>query len=385
MESVEGLIMAFNNIYRNKTVLVTGHAGFKGSWLSFWLKEMGAKVIGYSLIPDTEETMYRVLDLEHKLDASIIADIRDETKLNEVFAKYQPEIVFHLAAQPLVRLSYSEPVQTYETNIIGTLKVLEAARKTPSVKAFVNVTTDKCYENKERKEGYREDEPMGGYDMYSSSKGCSEILSSSYRRSFLTDGKPFALGTGRAGNVIGGGDWAKDRLIPDCIRAFNKGETVFIRNPYATRPWQLVLEPLAGYLRLGQKLLENGSKYAQGYNFGPEMNKDVKVCEVAKLAAEVWGNNAKVEVGTGDGLHEANLLQLNVEKAERELGIKPVYSAETAIKKTTEWYKAFYNGNTDMTAYSRQQLHDFIIAAQAKELEWAESTQTENITYKLAV
>lgn len=364
------LDMAFNNIYQNKTVLVTGHAGFKGSWLSFWLKSLGAKVIGYSLIPNSEETMYHVLDLEHKLDANIIADIRDEQKLLETFTKYQPDIVFHLAAQPLVRLSYSEPILTYETNIIGTLKVLEIARKTPSVKAFVNVTTDKCYENKERKEGYREDEPMGGYDMYSSSKGCSEILSSSYRRSFLTGGKPFALGTGRAGNVIGGGDWALDRLIPDCIRAFNKSETVFIRNPYATRPWQLVLEPLAGYLRLGQKLLEHGDQYATGYNFGPEMNKDVKVCEVAKLVAEVWGN-AKVEVGAGDGLHEANLLQLNIEKAERELGIKPVYSAETAIKKTTEWYKAYYNGNTDMVAYTRQQLQDFINTAQTKNLEWS--------------
>ena len=363
--------MAFNNIYKDKIVLITGHAGFKGSWLSFWLKEMGAKVIGYSLIPDTEETMYNVLDLEHKLDASIIADIRDEQTLNATFTKYQPDIVFHLAAQPLVRLSYSEPILTYETNIIGTLKVLEAARKTPSVKAFVNVTTDKCYENKERKEGYREDEPMGGYDMYSSSKGCSEILSSSYRRSFLTDGKPFSLGTGRAGNVIGGGDWAKDRLIPDCIRAFIKGETVFIRNPYATRPWQHVLEPLAGYLRLGQKLLGEGNKYAQGYNFGPEMNKDVKVCEVAMKVAEVWGNGAKVEVGKGDGLHEANLLQLNIEKADRELGVRPVYSAEEAIIKTTEWYKAFYEGNTDMTEYTQTQIEEFVKTAQQKQIEWS--------------
>lgn len=360
----------FSDIYRNKTVLVTGHAGFKGSWLSFWLKSMGAKVIGYSLILDTLNTMYRVLDLEHHLDASIIADIRDENKLNEVFAKYQPEVVFHLAAQPIVRLSYTEPLLTYETNVIGTLKVLEAARKTPSVKAFVNVTTDKCYENVEKKEGYKEDEPFGGYDMYSSSKGCSEILSSSYRRSFLSDGKPFALATARAGNVIGGGDWAKDRLIPDCIRAFQKGEVVSIRNPYATRPWQLVLEPLAGYLRLGQKLLEEGAEYAQGYNFGPEMNKDVKVCEVAQLVAKIWGDG-RVEVGSGDGLHEATLLQLNIEKADKQLGIRPVYTAHEAIVKTTEWYKEFYGGQTDMTAYTSKQINDFVNAARAKNLEWS--------------
>ncbi len=362
--------MAFKDIYRGKTVLITGHAGFKGSWLSFWLKSMGAKVVGYSLLPDTPIRLYEVLELEKLLDASVIADIRDTTTLEETFAKYQPEIVLHLAAQPLVRLSYSEPLETYETNIIGTLKVLEAARKTPSVKAFVNVTTDKCYENQERAAGYREDEPMGGYDMYSSSKGCSEILTSSYRRSFLNDGKPFALGSGRAGNVIGGGDWSMDRLIPDCISAFEKGETVLIRSPHATRPWQLVLEPLAGYLRLGQKLLEEGQAYAEGFNFGPEMNKDVKVCEVAQKVAEVWGNG-KVEVGPGDGLHEANLLQLDITKAEQRLDVRPIYTAEEAIVKTTEWYKAYAEGQTDMRAYTQQQIEDFIVAAQAKNVEWS--------------
>jgi len=362
--------IVFNDIYCGKTVVVTGHAGFKGSWLAFWLKQLGAKVMGYSLLPDTDKRLYDVLNLEAVLDDSLIADIRDTDTLEAFFAKHQPDIVFHLAAQPIVRLSYVEPIETYETNIIGTLKVLEAARKTSSVKAFVNVTTDKCYENKEKKEGYRENEPMGGYDMYSSSKGCSEILTSSYRRSFLTGGKPFALGSGRAGNVIGGGDWAKDRLIPDCIKAFQNNETVEIRNPFATRPWQLVLEPLAGYLRLGQKLLEYGDKYATGYNFGPEMNKDVKVCEVAQMVAEVWGNGT-VKVGTGDGLHEATLLQLNIEKAEKELGVKPVYSAEEAITKTTEWYKAFYASDTDMIAFTQKQINEFITAAKAKNIEWS--------------
>lgn len=362
----------FNGIYHKKTVLVTGHAGFKGSWLAFWLKQLGATVVGYSLLPDTERRLYDVLNLQTVLDDSVIADICNADTLKNFFAKHQPDIVFHLAAQPLVRLSYTKPVETYETNVIGTLKVLEAARATSSVKGFVNVTTDKCYENKEKKEGYCEDEPMGGYDMYSSSKGCSEILTSSYRRSFLTGGESFALASGRSGNVIGGGDWAKDRLVPDCIKAFQNNQTVEIRNPYATRPWQLVLEPLAGYLRLGQKLLEEGDKYATGYNFGPEMNKTVKVCEVAQMVADVWGNGS-VKIGNWDDLHEANLLQLNIEKAERELGVKPVYSTEEAITQTTEWYKAFYSGNTDMTAFTQKQINDFITAAQAKNIEWSAS------------
>ena len=362
--------MIFNNIYQNKTVLITGHAGFKGSWLSLWLKQLGAKVVGYSLLPDTEKRLYEVLHIENMIHDSKIADICDSETLEAFFYKHQPDIVFHLAAQPIVRLSYSEPVMTYETNVMGTLKVLEAARKTPSVKAFVNVTTDKCYENQERAEGYREDEPMGGYDMYSSSKGCSEILSSSYRRSFLSNGIPYALGCGRAGNVIGGGDWAKDRLIPDCIKAFQNHQSVFIRNPHSTRPWQHVLEPLAGYLRLGEKLLEEGATYAEGYNFGPEMNSDIKVCEVAQLVSEVWGSG-KVEVGKGDGLHEANLLQLNIEKAEKKLGVKPVYTAREAIIKTTEWYKEFFNGNSDIVDYTIHQLEEFVKTAQVKKLDWS--------------
>lgn len=360
----------FKDIYRGKTVLITGHAGFKGSWLAFWLTQMGAKVVGYSLLPDSSEKMYDVLNLKTILHDSLIADILDEKTLDAFFEKYKPEIVFHLAAQPIVRLSYAEPVLTYKTNVIGTLNVLEAARKTRSVKAFVNVTTDKCYENQEKPQGYTEDEPMGGYDMYSSSKGCSEILTSSYRRSFLAEGKPFALGSGRAGNVIGGGDWAKDRLIPDCINAFQKNEEVFIRNPLATRPWQHVLEPLAGYLRLGQKLLEDGQKHATGYNFGPEMNKNVKVCEVAELVAKVWGNGL-VKVGNADGLHEANLLQLNIDKAKSELGFIPVWTEEEAITNTTQWYKAFYEKSFDMTEYTKQQINAFIQNAQTKNIEWS--------------
>ena len=361
--------MAFDNIYKNKTVLITGHAGFKGSWLSFWLKNLGAKVVGYSLLPLTKEKMYEVLHLKGYLDDSKIGDICNASDLNKFFAKHQPEIVFHLAAQPIVRLSYSIPVETYKTNIIGTLNVLEAARKTPSVKAFVNITTDKVYENKEKEEGYKEDEPFGGYDMYSSSKACSEILSASYRQSFLADGKPYALATVRAGNVIGGGDWAKDRLIPDCIRAFQNNETVEIRNPFATRPWQHVLEPLAGYMIVGQKLLQHGDKYATGYNLGPEVGKPVRVAEVAKQVADVWGSG-KVVVGKGDGLHEANLLQLDITKAKQELGFLPVWDAEKAITEATLWYKAHYS-NKDMVNYTQKQIEDFVNAARAKNLQWS--------------
>ncbi|MEG1553043.1 MAG: CDP-glucose 4,6-dehydratase [Kiritimatiellia bacterium] len=360
----------FHHIYRGKTVLITGHAGFKGSWLAFWLTQMGAKVVGYSLLPDSVEKLSNVLKIPAILHDSLMADILDKETLDAFFAKHNPEIVFHLAAQPLVRLSYAEPILTYKTNVIGTLNVLEAARKTPSVKAFVNVTTDKCYENKEKREGYTEEEPMGGFDMYSSSKGCSEILTSSYRRSFLSHGQPFALGSGRAGNVIGGGDWAKDRLIPDCIKAFQNGEEVLIRNPLATRPWQHVLEPLAGYLRLGQKLLECGSQYATGYNFGPHMNKNVKVCEVAEMVAKAWGSGV-VKVGPADGLHEANFLQLNIEKAQKELGFTPVWTEEEAITHTIEWYQAFYRKTADMTDYTQQQIDTFVKCAQLKMIEWS--------------
>jgi len=361
--------MAFDNIYKDKTVLITGHAGFKGSWLSFWLKNMGAKVVGYSKLPTSDEKLYDVLHLKDYLDDSKIADICDAEKLNKFFAEHNPDIVFHLAAQPIVRLSYSIPVETYNTNVMGTLNVLEAARKTPSVKAFVNITTDKVYENKEKAEGYKENEPFGGYDMYSSSKACSEILSASYRQSFLTDGKPYALATARAGNVIGGGDWSKDRLIPDCIRSFQKGEKVEIRNPYATRPWQHVLEPLAGYMILGQKLLKEGNKYATGYNLGPECGKPVRVAEVAKQVADVWGSG-EVIVGKGDGLHEANLLQLDISKAKKELGFMPVWDAKKAIEEATLWYREHY-GNTDMIEYTQKQINDFINAARAKKLEWS--------------
>lgn len=348
----------FNNIYKGKKVFLTGHTGFKGSWLALWLTELGANVCGYSLAPNTEPSMYKELDIENKIFKSVIGNILDVEKLEQAINDFQPEIIFHLAAQPLVRLSYQEPVLTYQTNVIGTLNILEAARKCNSVKAFVNITTDKCYENKEINRGYFEDEPMGGHDMYSSSKGCVEIMSSSFRRSFLQDENTYAMATARAGNVIGGGDWALDRLIPDCVRYINSGEKIEIRNPIAVRPWQHVLEPLSGYLLLGQKLLEEGKKYAEGFNFGPNEDSVLKVAEVAEKVCTYYGKG-EVIVHKRDNLHEANLLMLNIEKAKNTLGWIPTYTANQAIENTVEWYKNFYENNTDMYKFTIKQIKEY--------------------------
>ncbi len=348
----------FNNIYKGKRVFLTGHTGFKGSWLALWLTKLGAEVCGYSLAPNTTPSMFQELDIQNKITKSVIANILDFEKLKITIDEFKPDIVFHLAAQPLVRLSYSEPILTYQTNVIGTLNVLEVARYSPSVKAFVNITTDKCYENKEVSRGYQEDEPMGGYDMYSSSKGCVEIMSSSFRRSFLQDEGAYAMATARAGNVIGGGDWALDRLIPDCVRSINKGIDIEIRNPIAVRPWQHVLEPLSGYLLLGQRLLEEGKKFADGFNFGPNEDSVLTVAEVSKMVTEFYGKG-NVFVGEPSPLHEAGLLMLNIDKAEKVLGWTPTYNANQAIEKTVEWYKNFYSQDTEMYEFTMKQIEDY--------------------------
>ena len=347
----------YNDFYKGKRVFVTGHTGFKGSWLTLWLKSMGAEILGYSAEPNTEPSMFEELNI-YSHCRNEFGSILDAKKLDETMKHFQPEIVFHLAAQPIVRLSYAEPVLTYQTNVIGSLNVLEAARKSGSVKSFVNVTTDKCYENKEVARGYKEDEPMGGYDMYSSSKGCVEIMSSSYRRSFLQEEGTFAMATARAGNVIGGGDWAADRLIPDCVRYINSNKPIEIRNPVAVRPWQHVLEPLSGYLLLGKKLYTEGKKYAEGFNFGPREESVLRVAEVAQKVVEYYGKG-EVVVHKRDDLHEANLLMLNIEKAKNVLGWEPTYLANQAIEKSVEWYRKFYNDKDDMFDFTIEQIHDF--------------------------
>ena len=319
--------------YKGKRVFLTGYTGFKGAWLSLWLRVLGAEVFGYALAPNAESSMFAELGLDNVVTGAF-ADIRDIETLKHHMSEFKPEIVFHLAARPLVRLSYEQPVLTYQTNVMGTLNLLECCRRCPTVKAVVNITTDKCYENKEISRGYREDEPMGGHDMYSSSKGCVEIMAASYRRSFLQHGQPFALACARAGNVIGGGDWARDRLIPDCIQAIISNETIDIRSPGSVRPWQHVLEPLSGYLRLGRLLYESGEWYASGFNFGPGEDDVWTVARVAEKITEFWGKG-EVVFDSDDELHEAGLLLLNIEKAREVLNWHPKYGVSTAVKKNS--------------------------------------------------
>jgi CDP-glucose 4,6-dehydratase len=336
--------MAVNtSFWRNKTVLITGHTGFKGSWLSLWLQRLGAKVIGYSLVPPTNPSLFEKADVAAEM-LSITGDIRDLEHVKQVFSQYHPDIVFHLAAQPLVRYSYQQPIETYETNVMGTLNILEGIRSINTVRAVIMVTTDKCYENKEWDWAYRENEPMGGYDPYSSSKGCAELLIASYRNSYfsknLFNQHKTAIASVRAGNVIGGGDWAADRLIPDIIRAFQSNEIVNIRFPNAVRPWQHVLEPLAGYLMLAEKLFDDGIDYAQAWNFGP-LEQDAKSVQwIVKQMTNIWGKGANWKINKDEMLHEANYLKLDCSKAHQQLNWWPKWGLETALQKIVDWHKS---------------------------------------------
>lgn len=338
----------FNGIYKNKKVLITGHTGFKGSWLCLLLNQLGADVYGYALEPPTNPSLFKEAKIE-ELITSFIGDIRDYDNLQKIMIQVQPEIIIHMAAQPLVRESYKFPVETYSINVMGTVHLLEACRHTKSMKAIVNVTTDKCYENKEWHWGYRENEPMGGYDPYSNSKGCSELVTSSYRNSYFNpkdyDKHRVALASARAGNVIGGGDWADDRLIPDFIKAITKGEKVKIRSPYAIRPWQHVLEPLTGYLTLAAKLYSQGPKYAQGWNFGPDDSDAQNVEWITKTICTLWGDEASYEVDTNPQPHEANYLKLDCSKSKAGLGWIPKWSIETTLKSIVDWNKSFLSGD----------------------------------------
>lgn len=359
----------FSQIYKDKIVLVTGHTGFKGSWLVYWLEQMGAKVIGYSLEAPTEPNHISLLNLDI---VSIIGDIRDLNKLNQIFNEYKPDIVFHLAAQPLVRLSYENPIETYETNVIGTLKVLEACKRS-KVKAIVNITSDKAYENKEWVYGYRENDPMGGYDPYSSSKGCADILASSFRNSYfnIKDYKKThntLLATCRAGNVIGGGDWAKDRLMSDIMISVSQGKKVSIRNPNATRPWQHVLEPLSGYLHIGQKLLEEKVEFSGAWNFGPSDEGSITVEEVVKNVKKHWDKIDYQIDKDPNQPHEANLLKLDCSKAHILLKWQDVWDSQTTFEKSVKWYKAYYENNQILTS---DDLESYIADARAKNIEWS--------------
>ena len=344
------MIDIFGNFYKGKKVLITGHTGFKGSWLSIWFQELGAEVVGVGLAPYSEKDNFVLSGIGKRIKADIRADIRDGEKMKQIFAEYQPEIVFHLAAQPLVRSSYEQPVETYQTNVMGTINIMEAIHATKSVKVGVMITTDKCYDNKEQLKGYVETDPFGGYDPYSSSKGACEIAIQSWRRSFFNPedyGKKHtvSIASVRAGNVIGGGDWAKDRIIPDCIRALETTKVIDIRSPKAVRPWEHVLEPLSGYMLLAQKMWEKPTEYCEGWNFGPEAESVLTVWEVASAIIESFGFGELKDVSDPNAFHEANLLMLNIEKAKIRLGWKPRLNAKECAVLTSDWYKRYKTEN----------------------------------------
>lgn len=353
--TLEGVVM--EAFWRNKTVLVTGHTGFKGSWLCLWLTSMGAKVVGYALTPPTEPNLFEVFKLKEHM-TSVIGDVRDDAAVKQVFDQHQPEIVIHMAAQPLVRYSYHYPVETYATNVMGTVHVLEAARLTKSVKTIVNVTTDKCYENHEWLWGYRENEAMGGYDPYSNSKGCSELVTSAYRNSFFKE-HGIGLASARAGNVIGGGDWAEDRLVPDLMRSCLTGQDVLIRNPHAIRPWQHVLEPLSGYLMLAQALHAQPQALSEAWNFGPNDDDAKPVQWIVDHVLQAWGEGLTAKVDQNPQPHEASFLKLDCSKAKARLHWQPKWSLAEALQHIVAWYQAYQQG-ADMRALSLNQIHQYI-------------------------
>jgi CDP-glucose 4,6-dehydratase len=341
-------MVATPHSWKGRRVFLTGHTGFKGGWLALWLTKMGAEVRGYALDPSTKLNFFDVAGVG-KVIEDIRGDIRDAAKLNAAMTEFKPDIVMHLAAQPLVRYSYEDPIGTYETNVIGTARVLEAVRKTPSVRAVVSVTTDKCYENKEWLWGYRESDPLGGHDPYSSSKACAEIVSAAYRQSYFPAASyaehRCAVATARAGNVIGGGDWSDDRLIPDLVRGFLAGEPVRIRRPEAIRPWQHVLEPLCGYLQLAERLLSvDAARYATAFNFGPFDDDARPVGWIVERMVEFWGGDARWVLDEEPSVHEAGYLKLDASRARAELEWHPRLRLETSLARLVDWYKAWQRG-----------------------------------------
>lgn len=354
---MENMVMDLN-FYKGKKVLITGHTGFKGTWLCKILANAGAIVTGYSLEPPTNPNLFNISGVEKQIN-SVIGDIRDLEKLKKVFKENQPEIVLHLAAQPIVRDSYKDPIYTYETNVMGTVNILECVRENECVKSFLNVTTDKVYKNNEWEWGYRENEPLDGFDPYSNSKSCSELVTHSYKNSFFMDGK-VAISTARAGNVIGGGDFANDRIIPDCVRAAEKKETIIVRNPHSIRPYQHVLEPLYAYLMIAQRQYED-IKYADYYNVGPDESDCITTGNLVDLFCSKWGENLTWENKYIDGPHEANFLKLDCSKIKRVFGWKPRWNVEKAIEKTVEWSKCYLHKENIDSCMDKQIIEFFNI------------------------
>jgi CDP-glucose 4,6-dehydratase len=343
--------------WAGKRVFITGHTGFKGSWLSLWLQSLGAELKGFALPPDTEPALFHVARVQEGM-LSEFGDIRDFDRLAGSMESFQPQIVIHMAAQPLVRLSYRDPVSTYATNVMGTVHVLEAARRVEGLRAVVSVTTDKCYENREWPWGYRENEPLGGVDPYSSSKACAELVSAAYRRSFFGEPGAAAVATARAGNVIGGGDWAEDRLIPDILRAFAEGRPVHIRNPLSTRPWQHVLEPLSGYLALVEALWEKGEAFAEGWNFGPRDEDAQPVGWIVSRMTDLWGSGSHWAADEGSHPHEARFLKLDISKARERLHWSPRWTLAATLEKIVLWHQAWMQG-ADMRAHCLAEIEDY--------------------------
>ncbi len=347
--------------WQNKKVFITGHTGFKGSWLTLWLSSLQAEVYGYALQSNTDPNLFNILNLENKISHQI-ADIRDLEKLQKAINDFAPDIIFHLAAQPLVRYSYHNPIETYQTNVMGTVNVLEAVRNYGKASATIIVTSDKCYENVEKIEGYQENDKMGGHDPYSNSKGCAELVVSAYVNSyFIPNPQIGKVASVRAGNVIGGGDWSQDRLIPDLIKNLVAKKNPIIRNPNAIRPWQNVIEPLYGYLLVAQHLCElQEQKTLLNWNFGPDLVDQKNVQHVAEMVGEIWGGENKIEINEDKNkLHEANLLYLDCDKAKKELGWYPKWHIEDSIKNTVEWYKIFYNKSNNILEYSLEIIENF--------------------------
>jgi CDP-glucose 4,6-dehydratase len=361
----------FNGVYQGKRVLVTGHTGFKGAWLTLWLTQMGAEVAGFSLYLPSEPCLFNVLGLAKKI-RHYQGDIIDKEQIEKVFNAFKPQIVFHLAAQPIVRTAYHDPKKTFDTNLGGTVNVLECVRNSPYVQAVVIITSDKCYENVGVARGYREEDRLGGEDPYSASKACAEIAFSAYYRSFFCHQDKIRLATARAGNVVGGGDWAQDRIVPDCVRAWSKGKVAVIRNPRATRPWQHVLEPLSGYLWLGACLMQGKPKVSgEPFNFGPHQRASKDVGALADLLVSLWGNAAWEYVPSGGKKKEALLLQLSAQKTKDKLSWKSALSFKETIEFTAVWYKRYYGKEIDMGGFSCRQIDEYVHKAKELGLAWA--------------
>lgn len=362
--AVEDLVMSMSpTLWRDASVFLTGHTGFKGGWLALWLHALGSRVHGYALSPPTTPSLFDTARVGEALAADTRADLANLAALKDALAAARPRVVFHFAAQPLVRASYEDPVSTFATNVMGTAHLLEAVRGVDSVQAVVIIATDKVYQNQEWIYPYRETDPLGGHDPYSASKSAAEIVAASYRKSFFTcaGGHPARIATARAGNVIGGGDWAQDRLLPDCLKAFAEKQPVRLRYPGAVRPWQHVLEPLSGYLTLARALLgAEGTRFAGAWNFGPDVGDDATVGEVAEAVARLWNGTARVDYPNGGQRpHEAGLLRLDITRARAELNWRPRWNLTSALRKTVNWHKAWLSGE-DMAAVTRRQIEEFV-------------------------